>query len=59
MMPANGSTFATCAFSGPNAFSSDVQNQFLAWTGEAAVTGWVKHAHPARNGIEPLEVYKP
>jgi hypothetical protein len=59
MMPADGSTFATCPFSGPNAFSQDVQNQFLAWTGEAAVTGWVKHAHPARAGFEPLELYKP
>jgi len=59
MLPANGSTFATCPFDGPNAFSQDVQNQLIAFSGKGALSGWVKHPHPARAGFEPLELYKP
>jgi hypothetical protein len=58
-LPADGSTFATCPFAGANAFSQDVQNQLVAFSGKGALSGWVKHPHPPRKGIEPLEVYKP
>jgi Pectinesterase len=58
-LPADGSTFATCPFSGPNAFSQDVQNQLVALSGKGAIAGWVKHPHAARKGFEPLELYKP
>jgi hypothetical protein len=59
MVPSDGSTFAPCPFSDANAFSSDTQGQLLAFTGKAGVNGWVRHAHPARPGFEPLELYKP
>jgi hypothetical protein len=58
-LPADGSTFATCPFGGANAFSQDVQNQLVAFSGKGALTGWVKHPHPPRKGFEPLELYKP
>jgi hypothetical protein len=58
-LPADGSTFATCPFGGANAFSQDVQNQLLAFTGAGGLNGWVRHRHAARPGFEPLELYKP
>jgi hypothetical protein len=58
-LPADGSTFATCPFGGANAFSQDVQNQLLAFTGAGGLNGWVRHPHAARPGFEPLELYKP
>jgi hypothetical protein len=54
--PADRSTFAGCG--GPNAFSKSVQDGMLAFTGEAALNGWVKHAHPPKKGYTPLEVFK-
>jgi hypothetical protein len=56
MFPADGSTFAGC--SGPNAFSKSVQDQMVAFTGQGALNGWKKHAHPAMKGYTPLEVFK-
>jgi hypothetical protein len=58
-IPADGSTLATCPFGGANAFSQDVHNQLIAFTGAGALSGWVKHPHVDRPGIEPLELYKP
>jgi hypothetical protein len=54
--PADRSTFAGCG--GANAFSKSVQDGMLAFTGEGALTGWKKHAHPAKKGYTPLEVFK-
>jgi Pectinesterase len=54
--PADRSTFAGCG--GPNAFSKAVQDGMLAFTGEGALAGWAKHAHPAKKGYTPLEVFK-
>ncbi|RKQ87172.1 pectinesterase [Solirubrobacter pauli] len=54
--PADGSTFAGCG--GTNAFSADVRNAMLAWTGPGALNGWVKHPHPPMSGYTPLEVFK-
>src|SRR4051812_11116612 len=48
--PADQSTFA-------NAFSKDVQNAMVGWSGEGAVTAWKKHDHPPREGVEPLEIF--
>jgi hypothetical protein len=55
MFPADGSTFAGCG--GANAFSKDVQNAMIGWTGESAVAAWKKHPHPPKAGFEPLEVF--
>ena len=30
----------------------------LTYTGENALNGWVKHAHPAKTGFTPLEVFE-
>jgi hypothetical protein len=54
--PADRSTFAGCV--GANAFSKSVQDGMLAFTGEGALTGWVKHPHPAKKGYTPLEVFE-
>ena len=54
--PADRSTFAGCG--GANAFSKSVQDQMLTYTGENALNGWVKHAHPAKKGYTPLEVFE-
>jgi hypothetical protein len=56
MFPADGSTFAGCG--GTNAFSKPAQDQMIAWIGENAVSAWVKHDHPPKPGITPLEVFK-
>jgi plastocyanin len=48
--PADQSTFA-------NAFSKDVQNAMVGWTGEGALNAWKKHDHPPRAGVEPLEIF--
>jgi hypothetical protein len=55
MFPADGSTFAGCGAA--NAFSKDVQNAMVNWTGESAVAAWKAHPHPAKPGFEPLEVF--
>ena len=54
--PSDRSTFAGCG--GPNAFSKSVQDGMLAFTGEGALNGWVKHAHPPKKGFTPLEVFE-
>jgi hypothetical protein len=54
--PADRSTFAGCG--GANAFSKSVQDQMLTYTGANALNGWVKHAHPAKKGYTPLEVFE-
>jgi parallel beta helix pectate lyase-like protein len=56
MLPANGSTFAACPFSGPNAFDSAAQQQAIGWAvnpdHEAA---WQRHPHVTKKGYLPLE----
>ena len=58
-IPADGSTFAPCPFSGANAFNSDAQIQMIGLAGRAAVDAWIKHPHAARPGYAPLEVFEP
>ena len=53
--PADGSTFAGCG--GPNAFSRAAQDGMIGFVGEGALNGWNKHAHPAKLGYAPLEVF--
>ena len=52
----NRSTYGVC--SGPNPFSKSVQDGMLAFVGEGALKGWNKHAHPAKAGFTPLEVFE-
>ena len=53
--PADKSTFAGCG--GANAFSQKAQEGMIGFIGENALKGWSKHAHPAKPGFTPLEVY--
>ena len=53
-LPASNSTFATCPFTGANAFDSAAQGEALGWV--AAPTGqfWRQSAHKAKKGIKPF-----
>jgi hypothetical protein len=56
MAPTDGSTFAACPFSGPNAFSSEAQQQGFQWAADAThEAGWIQHPHAAKKGYLPLE----
>jgi hypothetical protein len=54
--PADRSTVASCSTASVN---NDARMQMLGWTGQGALSGWVKHDHPAKKGFKPLEVFKP
>jgi parallel beta-helix repeat protein len=57
-VPADGSTFEACPFSGVNAKSADGLRVGLGWiTDPTHERYWVKHSHPAYEGIVPLEHY--
>jgi hypothetical protein len=57
-VPADGSTMPACPFTGPNAFSGDVQKELIDWalddTHEAFL---LKHDHAPQPGLTPLEHY--
>jgi plastocyanin len=55
--PTNAARFPACPFTGSNALSNADRSQMLKWIGEGALAGWNQHAHPAFEGIKPLEVY--
>jgi len=57
VFPADRSTIANC--SGANGLNNDARMQMFGWAGENALTAWVKHEHPAKKGIKPLEVFNP
>jgi plastocyanin len=55
--PADPARFPACPFSAANGLSNDDRATMLSWVGENALTAWNHHAHPARKGVTPLEVY--
>jgi hypothetical protein len=56
MVPANGSTFAACPFTGANAFDAAAQTQAITWATTADhEANWVKHTHVTKKGFLPLE----
>jgi len=58
-VPADGSTFAPCPFTGANAFNSAAQGEAVGWALEAdREKFWVRVTHPAREGITPLERFQ-
>lgn len=57
-LPADGSVFTGCPFSGPNAFSKAAQDELVGFAGANALKGWIKHPHKAKPGFTPLEVYR-
>ena len=52
--PADRSTVATCSTAAVN---QDARLQMIGWTGQGALSGWVRHAHPPKKGYKPLEVF--
>jgi hypothetical protein len=58
-IPADGSTLSACPFAGVNPFSQAAKEEMLSLAGEASVAKWNRHAHAAKPGFEPLELYTP
>jgi Right handed beta helix region len=57
--PADGSTFAPCAFTGANAFNQAAQTEAINWSLDPThEANWLKHPHAAKAGFTPLEHYK-
>jgi hypothetical protein len=59
MLPADGSAFATCPFTGANAYNAAAQAEALGWAGDATHEKfWIRHPHAPKKGYTPLEHYK-
>ena len=57
-VPADGSTFAPCPFTGANAFKGDVQAQLINWALDGTHEQFlIQHPHAAQAGLEPLFHY--
>jgi hypothetical protein len=57
-VPADGSTMPPCPFSGPNAFSGDVQKELIDWALDGTHEAFLlKHDHAPQTGLTPLEHY--
>jgi hypothetical protein len=58
-VPADGSTFAPCPFTGANAFNAGAQAEAFGWAGDQTHEKfWIKHPHAPKKGYTPLEHYK-
>jgi hypothetical protein len=59
MFPADGSTIATCPFTGTNHFEPNAQAEAVGWSTNADHTaGWIRHPHAAKPGFNALELWK-
>ena len=57
-VPADGSTFSPCPFSGTNPFNGDAQSEAVGWSLDPDHEKyWVRNPHQAMTGITPLERY--
>jgi hypothetical protein len=57
-VPVDASTMPPCPFSGPNAFSGDVQKQLIDWALDGTHEAFlVRNAHAPQAGVTPLEHY--
>jgi hypothetical protein len=58
-VPADGSTFAPCPFTGANAVNPAAQAEAFGWAGDTTHEKfWLKHPHAAKAGYTPLEHFK-
>jgi hypothetical protein len=58
-LPADGSVYAPCPFTGANAFNQAAQSEAFGWAGDTTHEKfWIKHPHAAKKGYTPLEHYK-
>ena len=58
-IPADNHTFATCPFTGANAFDSSLDSEAIAWLFDPPGSHWVRHDHAAKPGYNPLETWTP
>ncbi|QEC50061.1 hypothetical protein FSW04_22475 [Baekduia soli] len=57
-VPADASTMPACPFTGPNAFSADVQNELIGWAVDTTHEAFlIRHDHAPQAGLTPLEHY--
>jgi hypothetical protein len=58
-MPADGSTFVPCPFTGPNTFDQAAQSEAVQWAvGDPTHQAhWIVHPHAPQPGLTPLEHY--
>jgi hypothetical protein len=57
-VPANGSTFAACPFTGTNARDEDAFNEAVGWAlAPDHESNWIRHDHAAQDGLKPMEHY--
>jgi Periplasmic copper-binding protein (NosD) len=57
-VPADQSTMPACPFTGPNAFSGDVQKELIDWALDSTHEQFlIKHDHAPQAGLTPLEHY--
>jgi hypothetical protein len=57
-VPADASTMPACPFTGPNAFSADVQKQLIDWALDGTHEAYlIRHDHAPQAGLTPLERY--
>jgi hypothetical protein len=55
MLPANGSTFAACPFTGANAFDANTQQTAFNWAvNPNHESAWQQHPHVTKKGYLPL-----
>jgi hypothetical protein len=57
-LPDPSSMLPSCPFSGENAHNDADRQTMVGWTGEGALSGWIKHPHAPKTGYKPLEVFK-
>jgi hypothetical protein len=54
-IPEDNHTFATCPFTGQNAFDQQLDALVIGWVADPPGAHWVRHEHAAKPGYVPLE----
>jgi hypothetical protein len=54
-IPSDNHTFATCPFTGANAYDSSQDDQAIGWLFDPPGAHWVRHDHTPKPGYNPLE----
>ena len=56
-IPEDNHTFATCPFTGTNAFDQGLDSLVIGWVADPAGAHWVRHEHAPKAGYNPLELW--
>jgi hypothetical protein len=54
-IPEDNHTYATCPFTGANAFDQQLDSLVIGWVADPPGAHWVRHEHVAKPGYVPLE----